>query len=196
MITVKLKEFNGFNTMLNHIHAPHKDCDKIDSKILSQELGKMDAYWLNRALEQNTPALEYCSMTAWINAPLYWWTDLQSHSTTSTVSLTPLDLHELDNSEFTMERMIDDERLIMVKAITQLNALYETWMNNNCEDSFHVWHGMLPQCYMRSGVLTISLAELKRLFDAHVTSTFGEWSDFFDALVAQGMPLSEYVTGW
>lgn len=193
MIVVKLREFNGFNAMLNHIHAPHKDCDKIDSKIVTKELGKMDTYLLNRALEQNVPALEYCSITAWVDAPLYWWTDLQSHSVTSAVSLAPLNPHELDNSEFTMERMTGDERLIMVEAIKQLNALYETWMRNNCEDSFHVWHGMLPQCYMRSGVITISLAELKRLFDARA---FVEWSDFFDALVAQGMPLSEYVTGW
>ena len=196
MITVKLNEFNGFNTMLLHIHPPHKDTDKIDSKVLSRELGKMDTYFLNRSIELNIPALEYCNVTCTINAPLYWWFDLQTRCAGCTVSMSPLEPHELDNSDFTMERMISDERLILVETITQLNALYETWMNNNCEDSFHVWHGMLPQCFMRRGVLTISLSELKRLFDAHVTSTFGEWSDFFDALVAQGMPLSEYVTGW
>lgn len=196
MITVKLREFNGFNTMLNHIRAPRKGLDTIDSKVLSKELGKMDSYLLSRALEQNTPALEYCSITVLVDAPLYWWSDLQSRCGVSTVSLTPLDPHEVDNSEFTMERMIDEERLIMVETINRLNGLYETWMNNNCKDTFHVWYGMLPQCYMRSGVLTISLAELKRLFDAHVTAIFGEWDDFFEALLEQEMPLFEYVAGW
>lgn len=196
MITVKLNEFNGFNTMLLHIHAPHKDASKVDSKVLSHVLGKMDTYWLNRAIELGIPSLCYCTITATINAPLYWWVDLQRRCANCAVSLAPLGPHEVGMSEFSTEYMNSEERLRLCELITLLNDEHETWMNNSCEDSFHAWHGMLPQCYMQSGILTISLEELKLLFDTHVTATFNEWSGFFEALDEQGMPLSEYVTGW
>lgn len=196
MITLKLNEFSGFNTMLMHIHAPYNNADKIDSKVLSRELGKMDTHLLNRAIELGIPVLSYCTITATIKAPLYWWIDLQRRCVNCTITLTPLDPHEADMSEFSTEHLISEERLFLRELITHLNAEYETWMNNSCEDSFHTWHGMLSQCYMQTGILTISLEELKRLFDAHVTTTFNEWSEFFEALDEQGMPLSEYVTGW
>lgn len=147
--------------------------------------------------------LRMITVTADINAPLYWWKEYSTYKV-GTVANSCSTMHKIHSKEFTLDDFSHEHlrvaaRNVLIDTIEALNAEREAFIgeaNEALKGDKQCWYSMiqlLPTSYNQLRTVQLNYQVLKNMYHARKNHKLDEWREFCKWI--ETLPYSELITG-
>lgn len=131
-----------------------------------------------------------------INAPLYWWKEMDTYKTGTTASSCST-MHKIAEKEFSLddfshEHLKDIYLCMLEKVITQLNGAREEYAESGEKDDWWQMIQLLPASYNQKRTVALNYEVLSRIYKSRKNHKLDEWRTFCEAI--ERLPYSEIIT--
>ena len=136
------------------------------------------------------------TVTMDITAPLYWWKEYDTYKV-GTVANSCSTMHKIqakkfEMSDFSVEHMTEDTKLIMNVVISELNLNRASF--NKTKDKKYWWNmiQLLPTSYNQKRTAHLNYEVLGTMYHQRRHHKLDEWVEFCDTI--KTLPYSEFIT--
>ena len=201
MIKIENIDVYGFEAAIRGARNPMNSWNRMDSYY---EFGRFqigeDDYDLLRRLTIAGPEHRkwnrMVTVTMDITAPLYWWKEYDTYKVgtvaNSCSTMHKIQAKEFEMSDFSVEHMEEDTKLIMNVVIAELNLNRASF--NKTKDKKYWWNmiQLLPTSYNQKRTVHLNYEVLGTIYHQRRHHKLDEWHVFCDTI--KTLPYSEFIT--
>lgn len=141
--------------------------------------------------------LRMITVTADINAPLYWWKGYSTYKV-ATVANSCSTMHKIHAKEFTLDDFSHEHlsalsKEYLMSVIFRLNEARENYIVSKEKAEWWQMIQLLPSSYNQLRTVQLNYQVLKNMYHARKTHKLDEWHDFCKWI--ETLPYSELITG-
>ena len=201
MIKIENVDVYGFETAIRGARNPMNSWDRMDSCYNNGEfeIGENDYKLLKNltiAGPEHRKWNRMVTVTMDIIAPLYWWKEYDTYKV-GTVANSCSTMHKIqakkfEMSDFSVEHMEEDTKLIMNVVIAELNLNRASF--NKTKDKKYWWNmiQLLPTSYNQKRTVHLNYEVLGTIYHQRRHHKLDEWVEFCDTI--KTLPYSEFIT--
>ena len=201
MIKIENIDVYGFETAIRGARNPMNSWDRMDSCYNNGEfeIGENDYKLLKNltiAGPEHRKWNRMVTVTMDITAPLYWWKEYDTYKV-GTVANSCSTMHKIqakkfEMSNFSVEHMTEDTKLIMNVVIAELNLNRISF--NKTKDKKYWWNmiQLLPTSYNQKRTVHLNYEVLGTMYHQRRHHKLDEWVEFCDMI--KTLPYSEFIT--
>ena len=201
MIKIENIDVYGWEVAIRGARNPMNSWDRMDSCYNNGEfeIGENDYDLLRRltiAGPEHRKWNRMVTVTMDITAPLYWWKEYDTYKI-ATVGNSCSTMHKIgakrfEKSDFSIEHMTEDTKLIMNVVISELNLNRASF--NKTKDKKYWWNmiQLLPTSYNQKRTVHLNYEVLGTIYHQRRHHKLDEWHVFCDTL--ETLPYSEFIT--
>lgn len=218
MIKITNTEVYGWEAAIRGMRNPMNSWEKSDSGICGEYLATCEKYAnchmgycvgtndltlmhkLSDAGSDHGKYLRMITVTADINAPLYWWKEFDTYKV-GTVANSCSTMHKIHAKEFTLddfshEHLSNDKNAgigVLLTVIEALNLNRELYLSGKDKTFWRNMIQLLPTSYNQLRTVQLNYQVLKNMYHARKNHKLDEWHDFCAWI--ETLPYSELITG-
>ena len=201
MIKIENIDVYGFETAIRGARNPMNSWDRMDSCYNNGEfeIGENDYKLLKNLTIAGPEHRKWNRMVTVamdITAPLYWWKEYDTYKV-GTVANSCSTMHKIqakkfEMSDFSVEHMTEDTKLIMNVVISELNLNRASF--NKTKDKKYWWNmiQLLPTSYNQKRTVHLNYEVLGTIYHQRRHHKLDEWVEFCDTI--KTLPYSEFIT--
>ena len=201
MIKIENIDVYGWDAAIRGARNPMNSWDRMDSCYNNGEfeIGENDYDLLKRltiAGPEHRKWNRMVTVTMDITAPLYWWKEYDTYKV-GTVANSCSTMHKIqakrfEMSDFSIEHMMEDTKLIMNVVIAELNLNRTSF--NKTKDKKYWWNmiQLLPTSYNQKRTVHLNYEVLGTIYHQRRHHKLDEWVEFCNTIKA--LPYSEFIT--
>ena len=201
MIKIENIDVYGWDAAIRGARNPMNSWDRMDSCYNNGEfeIGENDYDLLKRltiAGPEHRKWNRMVTVTMDITAPLYWWKEYDTYKV-GTVANSCSTMHKIqakrfEMSDFSIEHMMEDTKLIMNVVIAELNLNRTSF--NKTKDKKYWWNmiQLLPTSYNQKRTVHLNYEVLGSMYHQRRHHKLDEWVEFCNTIKA--LPYSEFIT--
>ena len=201
MIKIENIDVYGWDAAIRGARNPMNSWDRMDSCYNNGEfeIGENDYDLLKRltiAGPEHRKWNRMVTVTMDITAPLYWWKEYDTYKV-GTVANSCSTMHKIqakrfEMSDFSIEHMMEDTKLIMNVVIAELNLNRTSF--NKTKDKDYWWQmiQLLPSSYNQKRTVHLNYEVLGSMYHQRRHHKLDEWVEFCNTIKA--LPYSEFIT--
>ena len=201
MIKIENIDVYGFETAIRGARNPMNSWDRMDSCYNNGEfeIGENDYKLLKNLTIAGPEHRKWNRMVTVamdITAPLYWWKEYDTYKV-GTVANSCSTMHKIqakkfEMSDFSVEHMTEDTKLIMNVVISELNLNRASF--NKTKDKKYWWNmiQLLPTSYNQKRTVHLNYEVLGTIYHQRRHHKLDEWVEFCDTI--KTLLYSEFIT--
>ena len=201
MIKIENIDVYGFETAIRGARNPMNSWDRMDSCYNNGEfeIGENDYKLLKNLTIAGPEHRKWNRMVTVamdITAPLYWWKEYDTYKV-GTVANSCSTMHKIqakkfEMSDFSVEHMTEDTKLIMNVVISELNLNRASF--NKTKDKKYWWNmiQLLPTSYNQKRTVHLNYEVLGTIYHQRRHHKLDEWVEFCNTI--KTLPYSEFIT--
>ena len=201
MIKIENIDVYGWEAAIRGARNPMNSWDRMDSCYNNGEfeIGENDYKLLKNltiAGPEHRKWNRMVTVTMDIIAPLYWWKEYDTYKV-GTVANSCSTMHKIqakkfEMSDFSVEHMEEDTKLIMNVVIAELNLNRASF--NKTKDKKYWWNmiQLLPTSYNQKRTVHLNYEVLGTIYHQRRHHKLDEWVEFCDTI--KTLPYSEFIT--
>ena len=201
MIKIENIDVYGFETAIRGARNPMNSWDRMDSCYNNGEfeVGENDYKLLKNLTIAGPEHRKWNRMGTVamdITAPLYWWKEYDTYKVgtvaNSCSTMHKIQAKEFEMSDFSVEHMEEDTKLIMNVVIAELNLNRASF--NKTKDKKYWWNmiQLLPTSYNQKRTVHLNYEVLGTIYHQRRHHKLDEWHVFCDTI--KTLPYSEFIT--
>lgn len=186
MIQISNEYVHGWEAATRGLRNPFNSWAKSDSSFINGvSLGENDLSLMKRLSTAGTDHSKFLRMitvTADINAPLYWWKEFDTYKV-GTVSNSTSTMHkihekEFDMNDFSCEKLMDDSEGALYDLIFILNKYRDLYNDTGNKRMWWQMIQLLPSSYNQLRTVQMNYQVLKNMYFARQCHKLDEWREF------------------
>ena len=201
MIKIENIDVYGWEATIRGVRNPKNSWHLMDSGYNNGEfeIGENDYDLLRRltiAGPEHRKWNRMVTVTMDITAPLYWWKEYDTYKVgtvaNSCSTMHKIQAKEFEMSDFSVEHMTEDTKLIMNVVIAELNLNRISF--NKTKDKKYWWNmiQLLPTSYNQKRTVHLNYEVLGTIYHQRRHHKLDEWHVFCDTI--KTLPYSEFIT--
>ena len=201
MIKIENIDVYGWEAAIRGARNPMNSWDRMDTCYNNGEfeIGENDYDLLRRltiAGPEHRKWNRMVTVTMDITAPLYWWKEYDTYKVgtvaNSCSTMHKIQAKEFEMSDFSVEHMTEDTKLIMNVVIAELNLNRISF--NKTKDKKYWWNmiQLLPTSYNQKRTVHLNYEVLGTIYHQRRHHKLDEWHVFCDTI--KTLPYSEFIT--
>lgn len=198
MIEITKTDVYGWEIAIRGMRNPMNSWGKSDST--GDNVGEADLRLMKQLADSGNDHGKFMRMitvTADINAPLYWWKEFDTYKV-GTVANSCSTMHKIHAKEFTLSDFSHDHLTTgavetLALTIGWLNYYRSRFLDSGNKDYWWNMIQLLPSSYNQKRTVQLNYAVLKNMYHARKTHKLDEWRKLCKWV--EELPHSELITG-
>lgn len=203
MIEISHTEVSGWQAAVRGMRNPLNSWDLSDTFFSTEtpyfQLGANDLRLMKTLVAagpDHAKFLRFLTVTADINAPMYWWKEFDTYKV-GTVRLSCSTMHRIHSKELTLkdfstEHLGQAAVKLLDDTIWGINDYRKRFLRSDNKEDWWQMIQLLPSSYMQRSTVQLNYQVLRNIYNARRNHKLDEWCMF--CIWIKGLPHSELIT--